>query len=221
MRKQLPPATLDIGPTYVFPGPRAIRFLTLWALLCLAGLSIADNKGKPGDDEDTLRFRSPFPLGAESFSVVRPWKGTLTLMASVENPQLEGWTRLRQGRHYVVRAADGEAVRFYPENLEFRITASLRTRLFDPSPFPLTTNSASNDYLLGLRFRVVVFRGLHKTVLQPEAVEMIGVPADLTYDERIFRVSVKLPHIPMEDRLVLEVLSPQGERITKFHVDLI
>ena len=35
---QRPPAAPDIGPNYVFPGPRAIRLLTLWALLCLAAL---------------------------------------------------------------------------------------------------------------------------------------------------------------------------------------
>jgi hypothetical protein len=49
---------------------------------------------------------------------------------------------------------------------------------------------------------------------------LIGVPADIAYKERIYRVSVNLPRVPMSDRVVLEVFAPDGERICKFHLDL-
>lgn len=49
-------------------------------------------------------------------------------------------------------------------------------------------------------------------------MRVIGVSADVPYDERIYRVSLKLDHIPLKHRIVLE-LSPGGERISKFHLE--
>jgi hypothetical protein len=50
---------------------------------------------------------------------------------------------------------------------------------------------------------------------------MIGVPADVPYDERVYRINFALDKLPITDRCVLEVLSPTGERLTKFHFDLL
>jgi hypothetical protein len=57
--------------------------------------------------------------------------------------------------------------------------------------------------------------------IQPDSVEMIGVPADIAYDERIYRVRFNVDQLPVTDRCVLEVLLPDGERLTRFHFDLL
>jgi hypothetical protein len=36
------------------------------------------------------------------------------------------------------------------------------------------------------------------------------------YDERVYRISVNAGGLPISDRLVLEVFSPQGELLTHF-----
>ncbi len=196
---------------------RTSRWLLVLALLPLA----TAGAGQRVKDSRPERLSSFIPLGAESFSIEKPWKGTLTLLGSVENPQFGGWMLVQEGRRRALRTEAGEPVRFYPDEVDFRITASLREKLIEPSPVPLTASAGRNDYLLGLRFRVAIFRGLHKRTLPPAAVDLIGVPADLQSEERVFRVSVRLPHVPLQDRVVLEVLSPRGERIAKFHLDLI
>jgi hypothetical protein len=50
---------------------------------------------------------------------------------------------------------------------------------------------------------------------------MIGVPSDISYDERIYRVTFNLNQMPITDRFVLEVRSPEGNRMAKFHFDLL
>jgi hypothetical protein len=73
--------------------------------------------------------------------------------------------------------------------------------------------------MLGLRFRLKIFKRhpRHRT-REPKVVSVIGVPADVPYDERVYRVSFKLDRIPLKHRIVLE-LSPGGERISKFHLE--
>jgi hypothetical protein len=65
-----------------------------------------------------------------------------------------------------------------------------------------------------------VFHGLRQTIVEPAAVKMIGVPDDMPYDERIYRVAFDLGDVSLDDRIVLEVLTPSGERLCKFHLDL-
>ncbi|HYH00197.1 MAG TPA: hypothetical protein VD837_13770 [Terriglobales bacterium] len=77
-----------------------------------------------------------------------------------------------------------------------------------------------NDYLLKLGFRLLVFRGLDVTRIEPQNVHMIGVPAEVPYEERIFKVSFDLPRtVSTDERVVFEVLSPTGFRLCKFHLD--
>ena len=66
-----------------------------------------------------------------------------------------------------------------------------------------------------------MFDGLRQTIVKPESVEMIGVPGELSSDERIYRISADLSKFPLRDRVVLEVHDPNGGRICKFHLDLI
>ncbi len=169
-----------------------------------------------------LHFHALVPLGAEAYPLRGDqWKTQVTLLASAENPQFEGMVRRDVNHRDELFAADGTRVQSYPERVNFRVTASLRTRLVEASPFPMTASVDVNDYLLHLKFRVVIFDGLRQTVVEPESVEMIGMPDEVPYDERIYRVTVDLPHIPVRDRVVLEVRDPDGDRICKFHLDLL
>lgn len=166
-----------------------------------------------------LLYHSTVSLGNESFEV-KPWKSVLTVLASAQNPEFEGWRlELREGRRVLV-GADGNAVRSFPGRLDFRVSAGTLTRLFGVAPFPLEPELSPNDFLLQLGFRLKVFRGLHQAVFEPDEVALIGVPADVPYNERIYRVSFDLQRIPVEDRVVLEVLAPGGDRLCKFHLDL-
>ncbi len=169
-----------------------------------------------------MHFHSLVPLGAEAYDLEgETWKTMITLLASAQNPQFEGMVRRSVNQREVLFAANGEKVQNYPEQISFRVTASYRARFLDASPLPISASGDANDYLLRLQFRAVIFDGLRQTVVQPESVEMIGVPEDVPYDERVWRVAVKLPHIPLRDRVVLEVRDGDGERICKFHLDLI
>ena len=169
-----------------------------------------------------LHFHSWVPLGAEALELHGDkWKGTITLLGSAENPEFEGMVRRETNQRTALYSADGARIKLYPGRIRFRITASYRTHMVDASPFPISTDNAANDYLLHLQFRVVVFNGLRQTVVQPEAVEMIGMPGEIPYDERIYRLAVEFPNVPLTDRVVLEVRDADGNRICKFHLDLI
>ena len=45
---------------------------------------------------------------------------------------------------------------------------------------------------------------------------MIGVPADVPYDERVYRINVDTGNLPITDRVIVEIFSPQGELLTHF-----
>ncbi len=165
-------------------------------------------------------FHSVMPLGSEMF-VLDGYKGSILLMTTALTPDLEGWKRVNYGGSRFLYTPDGNRAETYPPQVQFRVTASASDRVpidYDPlavkSPVPL------NDFLLGLHFRIKIFHGLHVRVVQPADIHMIGVPADIPYKERIYRVSFQLPPVPVQDRMVLEVLSPDGTRLSRFHYEL-
>ncbi len=124
-----------------------------------------------------------------------------------------------QGSRRTIYGPDGTPVRTYPEFVDFRVTVTTRMRNPDEPPYPIACHEDLNDYLLGLRFRLKIFHALQYTVVEPKVVRLIGMPPDVSYNERIYRVSFQLPGLPLEDRIKLEVLSPSGERISKFHLE--
>jgi hypothetical protein len=164
-------------------------------------------------------YQERIPLGVQAFAV-RPWNSELTLMASAESPQFRGWRRKTEGRRRRLVDAENHAVRFFPRHIVFRVTAGTRTKIDGSDPFMLRASLAENDYLLKLRFRIKIFRGLRQRVVEPESVTQIGVPAEIPYPERIYRIWVDLGKLSMNNRVVLEVLAPGGERLCKFHLDL-
>ena len=167
-------------------------------------------------------LHSLVPLGAEAYDVQgEKWQDMLTLLVTAEDPQFEGVSRHTVKNRDQLYSAEGKQLEMFPGRVSFRITATYRARFMEPSPFPIGAQGNANDYLLGLKFRVVVFHALRQTVLKPDVVEMIGVPGEVPYDERIFRLTVDLSHVPLTDRVVLEIHDPNGGRICKFHLDLL
>ena len=165
-------------------------------------------------------FHAVQPLGTDSF-VIEGQKQTIGVLASAISPDIDGWTRVKQGGKLYVLGRDGERIRAFPNELQFRVTVSTLTRVVTvQDPATVTANESVNDYLLHVRFRLKIFHELHSRTVEPLEVHMMGVPSDVNYDERIYRVSFKLPRVPISDRMILELLSPEGDRITKFHFEL-
>jgi hypothetical protein len=164
-------------------------------------------------------IKPQIPLGIEGF-FMRPARRTLYLMGTAISPFFGGWRVVGSGPRRFVVGADGIPVQYFPSRVQFRVTAmtpDTPTLLVERDM--LDVNEEPNQFLLDLRFRLKVFRGLDVTNIAPDSVEMIGMPADVRYNERVFRLSYTLPAIPIEDRIVLEVLRPDDTRICKFHLE--
>jgi len=160
------------------------------------------------------------PLGIESFRL-QPAGREFYLMASVENPSFEGLYRsVGRDGHVSLFSATDKPVTFYPTKVQFRLTASAREKLVEDRPFDTHAKLSISDLLGQLHFRVKVFHALEYRSIKPSLVEDMGVPTDVPCDERIYRIGFDLGKVPIEDRVVMEVYSPTGERLCKFHMDL-
>jgi hypothetical protein len=160
------------------------------------------------------------PLGIESFRL-EPSRHDFYLMASAENPMFVGLRRVTvKDREQLVNSS-GKEMTMYPERVQFRLTASAREKLVDDRPFDTKSDLPLDQLLDKLRFRVKVFHGLAYRYIQPAFVEDVGMPRRLPYDERIYRIGFELGKLPIEDRVVMEVLAPNGDRLCKFHLDLL
>jgi hypothetical protein len=78
-----------------------------------------------------------------------------------------------------------------------------------------------NSFLLGMNFRLKIYRGLKVSVMKPERVHLIGVPADQPFEERVYKVAFDTNEIPLDARLVLEVTGPDGARLSRFHLEVL
>lgn len=192
-------------------------------VLLVLGAALPGHSGSPADKNPPateFTYDRVIPLGGDVLQL-EPMHRRLVLFGAVESAGLHGLKRVESGdRHWVV-TPNGSRVRHFPDFVQFRITASARDDSVadETRPFRQHASTDLNQYLLALRFRAVVFRGLHEREIEPRSVRMIGVPADQPSDERIYLVGISLPELPATDRLVLEVLDADGNRLTKFHLD--
>lgn len=164
-------------------------------------------------------FHSVVPLGIETFKL-EPASETLNLLASAESPLFEGVKLLGHGRNRIVMGPDGKQVNRYPQEITFRVTASAHGKPMEDKPLAVETSDDLNRYLLGLRFKLKVFRGLDYREIAPQQTEQVGVPSDVPYRERIYRVIFPLDDVSVEERILLEVYDSSGERLTRFHLEL-
>jgi hypothetical protein len=148
--------------------------------------------------------------------VLKPSGANLSLMGLIECPELEGAQSASQGSNKKLVSADGDTIRHFPQRFSFRITASLRKMLIDRPVTSVDVSDEPHELLLNLKFRIRAYNGLEAHEIVPESVEMIGMPADVPYDERVYRINVNNVDLPITARLVVEILTPQGELITHF-----
>lgn len=175
------------------------------------------------ESREEIYLRSPVPLGTEGFELL-PVHRRFYLLASLENPAFEGMTVVREHRAGAgsVTRSDGTAVASYPETLEFRLTATALTQEMVGLEYtPVQSTAEMNDFLLGLKFQLKIYRALNMKIVQPSNIHLIGVPSDQVYDERVYRISFETHSVPVDARVVLEVFSPEGERIARFHMELL
>jgi hypothetical protein len=194
------------------------RLTILGVVLLLAAAGAASGPAKSPPTAWGYDFHAVVPLGHDTLRL-EPAKKVVCLLASAEAIGFEGLQRREDNGRVLVTSANGEPVKHYPEVIDFRVTASARKKKLaesDEAPYPVHAEQPVNDYLLGLKFRLVIFHGLEARVLEPAAVKLIGVPADVPYDERVYRVSFNVGKVAVEDRMVLEVLDPDGNRVSKF-----
>jgi hypothetical protein len=184
--------------------------------LCLAATATAASQTTP-----IFSMNGRIPLGVETFRV-RPKGGSFYLIASAEDSSFTGLYRAKSnnGRDALFNAGKHE-VKFYPKRVQFRVTASSREKMVEDYPYDMHGKLNLDDLFKQLRFRIKVFRGLDYRYIQPSFVEHVGVPDNVRYNERIYRIGFNLGRIPITDRIVIEVLSPNGERLCKFHLDLL
>ena len=165
-------------------------------------------------------FHSTMPAG---FAVVqlKPSGAMLSLMGLIECSEIEGLQQVSQGLHAKVISAHGVPLELFPRHFSFRITASLRKMFIDGPDHSQSVAEDPRDLLLKLGFRLKVYDGLDMHEIAPDSVTMIGVPAEIAYDERVFRVSFDVGEVPVTDRMVLEVTTPEGEALTHFPFGLL
>jgi hypothetical protein len=196
--------------------PRAITFSGL--LLIVAGLAVvaaARNSQKPMSG-----VRSNMPAGY-AVMVLKPSKATLSLMGLIECPELEGAQHVAEGSHRRLVSADGETIRQFPQRFSFRITASLKKIFIEAPDSSVDVADDPQELLLKLKFRIRAYNGLESREIEPQSIEMIGVPADVPYDERVYRINVDTGNLPITDRVIIEILSPQGGLLTHFPFSLL
>jgi hypothetical protein len=209
--------------------PHSFRHLALvavmTALTCWSSAQVNSfaqfGRFAQSNSDNIFWFTSPLPLGAEGF-VLHPVNRHFYVLACVENRRFD---RLQVSRvrtsPFVIDAA-GQVWHEYPAELNFRVTATaIQDILNNLDTSDITEPGDINSFLLGLKFRLKVYHELDMRILPPTSVNLIGLPADEPGEERVFRVSFNTGQVPVDDRLVLEVLSPGGQLLTRFHLELL
>jgi hypothetical protein len=181
------------------------------AIVAAFGLAaIAGNTPRGGNG-----LHPNIPAGYDVVAL-KPSGANLSLMGLIECPELEGAQSVSEGSNKKLVSADGDTIRHFPQRFSFRITASLRKMLIDRPVAAVDVSDEPHELLLNLKFRIRAYNGLEAHEIVPESVEMIGMPADVPYDERVYRINVNNVDLPITARLVVEILTPQGGLITHF-----
>lgn len=196
---------------------RCVAAIWLFVATVLVATAQVPNSDSPNQ---VFWMRTPLPLGAEQINL-KPSGQHLLVLACIEDQKFDRLQVSRVRKSPFVIDAAGNVWKNYPDEVTFRVTATA----MDIGAMQVDTENINesgnlNSFLLGLRFRLRSFRGLHMTELRPSSVKLIGVPADVPYQERVFRVSFETGEFPVDDRLVMEVLSPKGQLLSRFHLEL-
>ena|SRR5689334_7892460 len=203
--------------------------LVIAAIAVLAFATLALSKDKDvislqpvaGSYRNTaVQFHSVVPLGMDLLQL-QPSGKILSLLASATCPDLEGVKRVPAARNVSLTDASGQPVRYFPRQVDFRVSITADAVEQDPDPEPIESQLTADQFMLGLKFRLKVFRGLDSFTIEPDNVEQIGAPPDASANQRIYIAHFTLGKMPATDRVMLEVLSPSGERVSRFHLELL
>jgi hypothetical protein len=168
-------------------------------------------------------YHSLIPLGCEVFSYSGHDEHQIFyVMVSAQNRQFEGEQVWFDGVRRILKEPNGGLVQAYPREMRFRVSVSEHSgfTLID-SPLPIQTRDRTfNQLITSLKFEMRIYRALKSRVLHPTKVTHIGVPPDVPATERVYEVTFDLGEVPISDRIVMHVLTDEGDRMAKFNVDL-
>jgi hypothetical protein len=163
------------------------------------------------------------PLGSEVFSFSsNKDKQEFYVIASANNPEFQGEELWVDGDRHILKTSGGVPVRSYPRQVSFRISVSERSGfLVVDTPLAVQARTSTfNDFISSVKFEMRIFRALKYRVLHPTKILNIGIPPDVPASERVYQVTFDLGDVPISDRVVLHVLTPDGDRMAKFNFDL-
>src|ERR1700727_565958 len=149
-------------------------------------------------------LNSATPAGYDVI-LLKPSGDALSLVGLIECPELAGAHHISRGLNAKLMAADGNLIQKLPQRFSFRVTASLRKILLDGPAATVNIEGDPHELLLNLKFRVRAYHGLQAHEIAPDSIEMIGMPADVPYDERVYRINMNVANLPVSDRMVIEV----------------
>lgn len=196
----------------------ALRITLSGLLLIVAGFALA--AAARTTPKPTPGLHSNMPAGYDVI-VLKPSKATLSLIGLIECPELEGAQHVAEGSHRKLVSAEGGTIKEFPNRFSFRITASLKKVFVEGPNTSIDLADDPQQLLLKLKFRIRAYNGLEVREIEPQSIEMIGMPADVPYDERVYRINVEGANLPITDRLVVEIFSPQGQLLTHFPFSLL
>jgi hypothetical protein len=168
-------------------------------------------------------YRALIPLGSEVFSYsYEKQKQVFYVMASAQNREFSGEQLWVDGEKRQLKAPNGSMIERYPRQVSFRVSVSERDgELLTDPPFPVENHGRTFDQLIsGLKFEVRVFHALKARIVHPTKVANIGPPPEMPSNERIYEVTFDVGEVPISDRMVMHVLTGEGERLAKFNLDL-
>ncbi|ABF41880.1 hypothetical protein Acid345_2879 [Candidatus Koribacter versatilis Ellin345] len=193
------------------------------SLPCFAGSNAAEPTAPSAPPKPLHVYRSLIPLGSEIFAYSHHGEHeTFYIMASTSNREFDGQGLYADGQRRVLKLANGNPVEHYPRELHFRVSVSERGGYapIDP-PMPVDSHySTFGEFISSLKFEMRVFHALKARLVKPTRVTQIGMPVDVPSNERIYDVAFDLGEVPISDRLVMHVLTAEGDRLAKFNVDL-
>src|SRR5262245_35879334 len=166
------------------------------------------------------RYTATMPLDNELIELM-PGGKKLSMMVTWDCAEIEGWELVTMEDKKMVRDAEGREVKFYPEHMRFRFTIGSKTIIEGRSPLPYDTALRLDELSTCLSFKLKRFHETEATDFYPVSQELIGVPEEMPYNERIYSIDFVIPKVPLEDRFALEVLDPSGNRVAKFPVFLL
>jgi hypothetical protein len=186
------------------------------SLLASAGSPLHAGDPPSADPIVAHTYQSVVPLGSDAI-LLQPTKQLVYVVVSAGSQALEGVQRMGRDTYALLRTSAGQPLSHYPDYVDFVVSASLvKKLLLDFPPYKVETALSPADYLSQLQFQVRIYRGLHVREVKPALVRIE------TSDDRslTYRVSFAMRDVPIEDRVVLEVLDPEGQRLSKFYMGL-